>query len=68
MTITGTPQFSEPTPTVPLDQLAVVLCRNLERQREMLLSWVDELERLLDKEPRTAQLRQFWRNEGKPKL
>ena len=47
---------------------------NAERTRAMLLSWVDEYERLLgygqdpNLPPRTATIRDFWRGEGKPDL
>lgn len=41
---------------------------NSTRQRAMLLSWVDELERLLGITPRTSQIRQFWRDSGEPEL
>jgi hypothetical protein len=39
----------------------------------MLLSWVDELERLEGygqpgSNPRTSQLRKFWRDSGEPDL
>lgn len=45
-----------------------IVMANSTRQRAMLLSWVDELERLLDMRPRTSQIRQFWRNQGEPEL
>lgn len=48
--------------------LADILQANMERQRAMLLSWVDELERTLGREPRTSQIRQFWRDRGEPRL
>lgn len=46
---------------------------NLERKRAMLLSWVDEIERLRGygdegKPPRTSQIRKFWRESGEPVL
>jgi len=45
-----------------------ILMANLTRQRAMLLSWVDEIERLEERKPRTSQIRQFWRNQGEPPL
>lgn len=50
------------------NSLADILQANMERQRAMLLSWVDELERTLGREPRTSQIRQFWRDRGEPGL
>jgi len=56
------------------------LCRVLdeeqkacERRRAMLLSWVDEAERFLGygsngQQPRTAQIRQWWRDQGEPRI
>jgi hypothetical protein len=43
------------------------------RRRAMLLSWVDEAERALGfgqkgQPPRTAQIRQWWRDSGEPDL
>lgn len=35
-------------------------------QRRALLSWLDQLERALGIEPRTSQLRRFWRDRGEP--
>lgn len=42
-----------------------------ERMRAMILCWVDECERELgygsrDRPPRTAQIRQWWRQAGQP--
>ena len=48
--------------------IASILKANLTRQRAMLLSWVDELERLLAMTPRTSQIRKFWRDQGEPRL
>ena len=47
--------------------------KNWEKRRAMMLSWVDELERLLeygntDHPPRTSQIRQYWRDSGEPSL
>jgi len=47
--------------------------RNLQRQRAMLLCHVDEIEQQLgfdespDK-PRTSEIRQFWKDSGRPPL
>ena len=37
------------------------LLGQLQRERDMLLSMVDERERLLGVEPRTAEIRKWWR-------
>ena len=46
---------------------------NLERQRAMYLCHVDEIERALGydedrSKPRTAQIRDFWKDSGRPSL
>jgi len=48
-----------------------VQAENEERKRAMLLSWVDEIERLMGygedgKPPRTSQIRRYWRENGEP--
>lgn len=58
---------SKPSPTTD-ETVADILRANMERQRAMLLSWADELERVLGKKPRTSQIREFWRNHGSPLL
>lgn len=45
-----------------------IVLANLMRQRAMLLSWTDEIERLLEIRPRTSQIRRFWRDSGEPDL
>ena len=51
-----------------------MLTDQLERQRAMMLSWVDDDERMLgfgideDKPPRTSQIRSWWKNQGSPDL
>lgn len=49
--------------------------KNLERKRAMLLSWVDEIERMQgygepgsNKGPRTAQIRKDYRDRGEPPI
>jgi len=57
------PQYAEPTATVPLDRLADLLLAQLRREREWLLEMVDQRERLLDINPRTAQIRKWWKEQ-----
>ena len=59
-----TPQYT--TATIPLECLAEMLTAQLQRERDMMLAWVDERERLLGIEPRTAEIRKWWkeRNNG----
>lgn len=45
-----------------------ILKANSTRQRAMLLSWTDEIERLIGITPRTSQIRAYWRNHGSPSL
>lgn len=52
--------YSEPTTTIPLDTLAEMLTAQLRRERDLFLALVDERERLLNIEPRTAQIRKWW--------
>jgi len=58
---------TKPDPSTSQRILSIVEA-NSTRQRAMLLSWVDELERLLGVRPRTSQIRQFWRDNGEPEL
>jgi hypothetical protein len=56
-----------------IQKLLRLLEENSERRRAMLLSWVDELERINGygepgNQPRTAQIRQFWRDSGEPDI
>jgi hypothetical protein len=59
--------------TEKYDTLIDAIQRDAERRRAMLLSWVDEAERDAGygqngRPPRTAQIRQFWRDSGEPIL
>lgn len=47
--------------------------QNMRRRRAMILSWADEIEREMgygepEQPPRTAQIRQWWRDQGEPPL
>ena len=55
--------------------IIAMMLGNAERTRAMMLSWVDEFERMLGygdpdtgKGPRTAQIRGDYRNRGEPPL
>ena len=59
--------------TEQLTTLTNLLQGGATRQRAMMLSWVDEWERTLgygeaENPPRTAQIRQYWRQIGEPRL
>ena len=64
----GTAQLSQ-----DLQQVLEQERRAASRRRAMLLAWVDEDERFLNygadgQPPRTAQIRQWWRDQGEPSL
>jgi len=63
-TVYPTPQHT--TATIPLDKLAEMLAAQMMRERDLFLALVDERERLLGIEPRTAEIRKWWkeRNNG----
>lgn len=58
---TPTPVYSAPTPTIDVQVLMEHLAAQWQRERDMMLAWVDERERLLGIEPRTAEIRKWWR-------
>jgi len=64
------PKQTEQTETNPSTSQCLydIIKANLTRQRAMLLSWADEIERLLEVYPRTSQIRKFWRDCGSPQL
>lgn len=61
VTVTPAPVPLGVTPTVPLVDLAAAMLAQIRRERDLFLALVDERERLLDIEPRTAQIRKWWR-------
>lgn len=60
---TPVPQFSDPTATVPLADLAAVVLEQVRRERDLFLALVDERERMLGIAPRTAEIRKWWREQ-----
>ena len=62
-TICPTPQHA--TATIPLDKLAERLTAQMMRERELFLALVDERERMLGIEPRTAEIKKWWREQNK---
>jgi len=67
-TVTQPSHFSEPTPLASIDILYETIVDQARRERDLFLALVDERERIIKEEPRTSQIRQFWRDSGKPKL
>ena len=61
-TIYPTPQHV--TPTIPLDKLAERLAAQMIRERDLFLALVDERERMLGIEPRTAEIRRWWKEQN----
>ena len=62
--ITAPPQYSDPTPTIPLKELAQAMLEQIRRERDLFLSMVDERERLLGISPRTAEIRRWWKEQN----
>jgi len=60
-TICPTPQHT--TTTIPLDKLAERLAAQMMRERDLFLAMVDERERMLGIEPRTAEIRRWWKEQ-----
>ena len=58
---TPAPVYSDMTATVDATVLMEHFRGQLQRERELFLAMVDERERLLGIEPRTAELRRWWR-------
>jgi hypothetical protein len=58
---TPAPAFSAPTATVDAEVLYEHFRGQLQRERDLFLAMVDERERLLGIEPRTAEIRRWWR-------
>jgi hypothetical protein len=57
-----TPPICQPAADVAiLVQYVESIRAQLQREREMFLAMVDERERLLGIEPRTAEIRRWWR-------
>ena len=61
MSTTPVPTYCQPTTTIPLDTLAEMIIAQAKRERDLFLALVDERERLLGIEPRTAEIRQWWK-------
>ena len=55
---------SPPPPVIDLETLAAQLSAQLLLERDMLLAWVDERERMLNIKPRTAEVRKWWREQN----
>lgn len=51
-----------------MNHLLDVYDSNMERMRATLLLWVDQFERMIGITPRTAELRQWWRDQGEPNI
>jgi hypothetical protein len=62
---TPAPAFSAPTATVDAVLLVEHFKGQLQRERDLFLAMVDERERLLGIEPRTAEIRRWWREQGR---
>ena len=62
--ITTPPQYSDPTPTIPLEDLAQAMVEQIKRERDLFLMLVDERERLLGISPRTAEIRRWWKDQN----
>ena len=60
-TVYPTPQHT--TTTIPLDKLAERLAAQMIRERDLFLALVDERERMLGIEPRTAEIRRWWKEQ-----
>ncbi len=58
---TPAPIFTPPVATIDADVLAEHIWGQLRRERDVFLLMVDERERLLGIEPRTAEIRKWWR-------
>jgi hypothetical protein len=58
---TPAPVFSTTTPTIDIQAWMENYLSQLQRERDMMLAWVDERERALGIEPRTAEIRKWWR-------
>ena len=60
-TICPTPQHT--TPTIPLEDLTAMFLAQIKRERDLFLALVDERERILGYEPRTAEIRKWWKEQ-----
>lgn len=58
---TPAPIYGPPTATIDNEALMEHIRGQLQRERDLFLAMVDERERLLGIEPRTAEIRKWWR-------
>ena len=61
--VTPTPVYEPTTATIDAQVVMEHIRAQLDRERRMMLAWVDERERLLGIEPRTAEIRRWWQEQ-----
>jgi hypothetical protein len=62
---TPAPIYAQPTATVDVEIIMEHIRAQLDRERRMMLAWVDERERALGIQPRTADIRRWWYEQHK---